>query len=604
MSRSNYLFYCILAIIAAVLLNGAAVNYLYGSDEYIRATDIVGNEYLEKRSTLRFAERRLSEYDQADYGKGISEIMSEIAELEEYRAALKYRSGGVRQLYSFLERYSIDDSPDEWADEKLSEYDLTDEQAAAKIEQLKYCLRRLNYAAAYHDYIEYIASHSSSLLTMQILRQNSYAAQNAAKAKRDFYGLEDVNPTAESDIGVICLFSDHATDILCLACAAVIALLSAGYRKKRAFTGGGIFSGCMAACIGAALIYASEGTLIDRSIGLGELSRPVQSVTTFLTCSSLMSVGELAALRIFFKLMLCAAVYFTAAGLILSPKKRTATLTAAVIVIVEAALYKAGGAFRAASVFGALSPEEFFAVYGNINLFGNAVAPKTLFVPAVIAAVAGSALFASKSAAAFGLAARESAERAYYDKISSTYDETRKIRHDISNHLSALTVLLDNENVAEARRYLAEISSEIAAGRLPVNTGRAVLDALLYSKTVAAEKESIVLTMEFTAVIGEKYTDFDLCGIFGNILDNAIEGCRKAKGDRVIRLTVKRQMDMLCIFCENSSAPLSDPDMATDKPDKSAHGFGLKRIRQLAEKYGGGVEISAENEVFTISVII
>lgn len=605
MTKRNYIFYSIAVILSVIILNGFIVNYLYGRDEYIKTSDINGTQYLEKRSIVRYADKVLAEYDKEDYGNAAEELINEKNKLTEYRAALDYRNGKLSSMMIYYEGFKNGKSMAEWTEERLSEYDLTDAQAKTRIEQLEYCAERLNYAADYSAYIGYVSENSSSLLGTSLLDQNSFAVRNAAKTKRDFYGLENVSPTAETDLGVICMFSDHMTDILNLVCAVMLAFLFTQYRKKTVFSGsGGIVAGCVTACVGTGLMYLFGGYVINGSIGLGDLSRPVQSVRTFLTCSSFMSVGDLALLRLAFKLMLCAAVYLISVGIMMTPKRKTALIMTVLFAAVQIILYRSGGAFRAFSVLNALSSEQIFAVYSNLNLFGTAISPQAVFVPVAAVTVILSAIFASKSAAAFGLAAREDAERAYYNKISSAYDETRKIRHDIGNHLSALAVLLDSENVAEARRYLSEISSEMNAQQLPVSTGRAVLDALLYSKSVAAENDGIALKMEILTAIGEKYTDFDLCGIFGNILDNAIEGCRKTEGEKTISLTVKRQMDMLCIFCENSCVPMESSDLSTDKPDKNAHGFGLKRIRQLAEKYGGGMEVSAEKDVFSISVII
>ena len=605
MSRRNYIFFVIAVIISAVILNVTAVYFLYCRGEYVQTSDIIGNEYLEKRTVLQYADRLLTEYDYADYHIQTEKITDEITKLEEYRAALKYSSEELDSgVLSDAWRYA--DKPlSEWAEEILAEYDLTDEQAAARIEQLEYCVKRLKYAASYSDYIKYISDNSSKLLSMPILNENSFASQNASKAKRDFYGLENIKPTAENDIGVICLFSDRITDIFMLAVSLITAALYVQYRKRQTVSRkAGIFVSCLTICAGATLIYLCGGILIQKSIGLGDLSRPVQSVRTFLTCSSVMTVSALTAMRIIFKIVICAAVYFISAGFFISPKIRSA-IVIFFIILGEIILYSMGGIFSSASILSGFSSEKIFGIYENVNIFGNAITPQAIFIPAIAITIFFSAVFAVKRFSAFELAARETAEKAYYTEVSRTYDEARKIRHDISNHLSALAVLLDGGKPEEARKYLSEISDQLYTHKLPVSTGRTVLDALIYSKMSAAEKHGITMDISFSAPIGEKYSDFDLCGIFGNILDNAIEGCQKVNGEKKISLTVKRQMDMLCIFCENPCVSMKASDtLNTDKPDKSAHGFGLKRIRQIAEKYGGGVETSVQDGKFTISIII
>ena len=63
---------------------------------------------------------------------------------------------------------------------------------------------------------------------------------------------------------------------------------------------------------------------------------------------------------------------------------------------------------------------------------------------------------------------------------------------------------------------------------------------------------------------------------------------------------------MVCIFCENKydEINLSPAGIITLKPDKVAHGFGLKRISRIAAKYGGTVDIKTDNNIFTISVLL
>ena len=95
-----------------------------------------------------------------------------------------------------------------------------------------------------------------------------------------------------------------------------------------------------------------------------------------------------------------------------------------------------------------------------------------------------------------------------------------------------------------------------------------------------------------------------LCTIFGNILDNAIEA---AKAGERISVSISKQHDMLYISCEipfDGELKRRGERIVTTKKDFTAHGFGLMRIRDTAKRCGGDVNITAEDGVFRIEVLI
>lgn len=100
----------------------------------------------------------------------------------------------------------------------------------------------------------------------------------------------------------------------------------------------------------------------------------------------------------------------------------------------------------------------------------------------------------------------------------------------------------------------------------------------------------------------------DLTAILGNLLDNALEAAKKARGDqRFIRLTVRRIYNMLVIKVENGcEAPpvAKQGELITSKTEGGLHGWGLKSVRAAAEKYDGIVETMYEDHVFRAVVTL
>lgn len=101
----------------------------------------------------------------------------------------------------------------------------------------------------------------------------------------------------------------------------------------------------------------------------------------------------------------------------------------------------------------------------------------------------------------------------------------------------------------------------------------------------------------------------DICSIFGNMLDNAIECERKIldKDKRLIHLTLTSQKNFLIIRCENYFEEMlqyKEGKLVTTKKNKKAHGYGIKSIQYTVNKYDGAVNIETEDHWFELEVLI
>jgi sensor histidine kinase regulating citrate/malate metabolism len=112
----------------------------------------------------------------------------------------------------------------------------------------------------------------------------------------------------------------------------------------------------------------------------------------------------------------------------------------------------------------------------------------------------------------------------------------------------------------------------------------------------------------------------DICSLFGNILDNAIEATQQVeeKEKRLITLSVRSRNQFIIVECENCSDSenvrfktnrkrsifRNNNLPKTTKKDAVKHGFGLKSIAQVAEKYGGAMNCSYEDGWFKVKVLL
>lgn len=199
--------------------------------------------------------------------------------------------------------------------------------------------------------------------------------------------------------------------------------------------------------------------------------------------------------------------------------------------------------------------------------------------------------------------------RKQYEQYKLAVDNSellRKEMHDMKHYVMALK----NEDDANRRAdILEDMEQAIAVQEAFMNTGNQVLDVVLTTKSLQCSKKGITLN---AMVDGDTLSQIhvkDICSLFGNMLDNAIEATQMVseKEKRLITLTVHRRNQFTVIECENySDAPLKLQNglISTTKADKIHHGFGLKSLQKIAEKYGGGMTISKENGWFQVKILL
>ncbi len=140
-------------------------------------------------------------------------------------------------------------------------------------------------------------------------------------------------------------------------------------------------------------------------------------------------------------------------------------------------------------------------------------------------------------------------------------------------------------------------------------TGNKVLDTVLTTKSLYCNKHGITFTCVADGTLLDFMDVMDICSIFGNALDNAIECEMKIpeKEKRLIHVTVSRQKAFLILRFENyceEEVQHQGGTLTTTKKDKKYHGYGMKSIRYTVNKYGGAVTIDTKENWFDLKILI
>ena len=178
--------------------------------------------------------------------------------------------------------------------------------------------------------------------------------------------------------------------------------------------------------------------------------------------------------------------------------------------------------------------------------------------------------------------------------------------HDMKHQINLLRDMHDSD---ERAALLDRMEAEIKMYELQNKTGNAVLDTLLTGKSLQCSKQGITMTVVANGKLLDFMDAMDICSIFGNALDNAIEAVVKIeeKEKRLIHVSVSEFKSFVMIHIENcyeGTLKMDNGSYLTTKKNKEAHGYGIKSIVYTVERYGGVVDARADDNWFKLKILI
>lgn len=201
------------------------------------------------------------------------------------------------------------------------------------------------------------------------------------------------------------------------------------------------------------------------------------------------------------------------------------------------------------------------------------------------------------------------AELEYMNQYKKQQTETRAFRHDIKNNLAITSMMLEKGDLEGARSHISDMLGNVSSLSPQFVTGDDMLDIIVSMKADRMEELGISFMLDGVADGGLKIRPMDMCSIFANALDNAIEAASSCKSPS-ISLNIRRTDRFFIIKISNSTSSKVDTDklMAstgyTSKADKEQHGFGLLNIRRSVEDYNGVLKAESTDDTFTLSIMM
>ena len=182
------------------------------------------------------------------------------------------------------------------------------------------------------------------------------------------------------------------------------------------------------------------------------------------------------------------------------------------------------------------------------------------------------------------------------DTIELINMKCHDIRHKLEDYHLPIT---DDEEL--------ELKALIRIYDQTYRTGSQTLDVLLADRALLCEKDKIQLSFLGDGSRLKFLAEADLYSLLGNALGNAVEAVRQLEEEkRQISMIIRSSGDLVSISVTNyyqGQLHFEEDLPVTTRPDaEDFHGYGMKSMQAIAEKYGGKLKVKAENGVFKLTI--
>lgn len=185
-------------------------------------------------------------------------------------------------------------------------------------------------------------------------------------------------------------------------------------------------------------------------------------------------------------------------------------------------------------------------------------------------------------------------------------EKNRIQTHDMKHHLLVLREYGQEKQWDSLMSYLNELSEDILAKKKTGWTQTGILDTILEQKKTKAESKGIEVRVQADRIVGLPFSDMEICTLFSNLLDNAIEACEKIEDDRRwVAIQITRKSGMLYLTISNSikDRPAEqEGKLITNKQNHQLHGYGIKSVQKIVRKYEGDFSYQIRESEFIVTI--
>lgn len=196
-------------------------------------------------------------------------------------------------------------------------------------------------------------------------------------------------------------------------------------------------------------------------------------------------------------------------------------------------------------------------------------------------------------------------QKKQFDTLAAHMDETRRARHDLRQHLAAVQSYIDQDDKKGLSEYIDIYKNRLPADTLEYFCANGVVNAVISYYASQARDAGTSFAAKVTYPKDCPVSDTDMTVLLGNLLENAVEACKRDTADtKFIKLRVKQKgPSMLLVLVDNSCvSAVAFEDGTPLSSKREGVGIGVASVREIAARYGGVARFEQKDGVFYASV--
>lgn len=194
-----------------------------------------------------------------------------------------------------------------------------------------------------------------------------------------------------------------------------------------------------------------------------------------------------------------------------------------------------------------------------------------------------------------------------YQSMEQNYRQQQTYMHDYKNQLGCIQGLLENEKTQEAIDYIRDLTGGIWKSTDYVDTNHVIVNVILNQKYQYAQENGITMIISVNDLSGLAMAKEDLVVLLSNLLDNAVEACRKLTENKMIQFKMVMEKENLILSVKNpvQSVPeIHKGKVLSSKKNRKDHGIGLTNVESVVKRNHGISSIKFEDGYCFFSAMI
>ncbi len=191
------------------------------------------------------------------------------------------------------------------------------------------------------------------------------------------------------------------------------------------------------------------------------------------------------------------------------------------------------------------------------------------------------------------------------EEVRKIQEQIRALKHDVKNHTLVILSYLEENRVKEAKDYAGEILDKLNKMYTYVNVGNSLLNYIMNNKLSMAKSQGVEIKAEIENLAFDYMDSVDFSALLNNMLDNAILGALESYDKRLeVQIMTKKGFDIITVKNSIDESVLEkNPEFVSTK-EEPGHGYGMKQIRGIVDKYHGAIDIYEKGNMFIVSIIL